>query len=373
MKKLYTATIVALLCAPLAMAEEQDGSFVDAVLEKLGASETVDETKLIDWGVLPGPFVNPEQGLGVGIAAAGFYTPFYWKRPDPYSTITVTAFASTTGSYGFGFNNRTYLLSDTLRLLGEAWITQTPKYYWGIGTSKAKNENKKVLYQGLRLEIDPKIAYQILPDTYLKMGWRWQSFDQVKGVDGAKLPAEMVDAASSGALFGFEYDSRDFEPNPTGGQFLDVEWVINRKSLGSDNHYDNLLLNYRIYQPVSRVTLIAAEVYSQSVFGDAPWYDYSQLGDDERMRGYYSGQYRDNHFLATQVEIRHTLEGRHGVVAWVGAGNVAKDYRQLFDTTWLPTLGLGYRFAFKARINIRLDLGFGKESMGFYFQVNEAF
>jgi hypothetical protein len=39
----------------------------------------------------------------------------------------------------------------------------------------------------------------------------------------------------------------------------------------------------------------------------------------------------------------------------------------------LPTAGIGYRFEVKPAMNIRLDLGFGKESAGFYFQVAEAF
>jgi hypothetical protein len=39
----------------------------------------------------------------------------------------------------------------------------------------------------------------------------------------------------------------------------------------------------------------------------------------------------------------------------------------------LPTLGAGYRFEFKPRMNVRLDLGFGRNSAGFYFQMGEAF
>lgn len=47
--------------------------WVDSLLEDLGSSETVDESKPIDWGVLPGPFYNPEMGVGIGAAAIGLY------------------------------------------------------------------------------------------------------------------------------------------------------------------------------------------------------------------------------------------------------------------------------------------------------------
>lgn len=45
----------------------------------------------------------------------------------------------------------------------------------------------------------------------------------------------------------------------------------------------------------------------------------------------------------------------------------------LDDGRWLPSAGVGYRFEFKPRVNVRLDYGVGKGSSGFYFQVGEAF
>ncbi|MHA2811201.1 BamA/TamA family outer membrane protein [Vibrio campbellii] len=374
MKASYTLMVATLLLAPSSFAMQQDdSSLVDDILTKLGSSETVDESKLIDWGILPGPFVNPEQGFGIGIAAVGLYTPYDWQKGDPYSTVTVTSYGSTSGSYGLGVNNRSYLQGDKVRLLGEAWISHTPGYYWGIGSHAAENDDNKVQYEGQRLQLSPKIAVEVAPNTYAKLGWQWQSFSKVDGVDGDILPSEVADATSSGVLVGMEYDTRDFEPNPMRGQFLDIEWIANRNSLGSDEDYDNLVANYRLYQQWSDTTIVAMEVYSQSIFGDALWFDYAQLGDDQRMRGYYQGQYRDKHQLSTQVEIRHTIAGRHGVVGWLGAGNIAPTYHDLFESSWLPTVGVGYRFAFKARINVRVDLGVGKDSTGFYFQINEAF
>ncbi|WP_051117013.1 BamA/TamA family outer membrane protein [Vibrio campbellii] len=374
MEASYSLVIAALFCTPHVFAMQQDeSSLVDDILTKLGSSETVDESKLIDWGILPGPFVNPEQGFGIGVAAVGLYTPYDWQKGDPYSTVTVTSYGSTSGSYGLGLNNRTYLKGDKVRLLGEAWISHTPGYYWGIGSQAAENDSNKVQYEGQRLQLSPKVAVEIAPNTYAKLGWQWQSFNKVDGVDGDILPSEVTNATSSGVLLGMEYDTRDFEPNPMQGQFLDIEWIANRDSLGSDEDYDNLVANYRLYQQWSDTTIVAMEVYSQSIFGDAPWFDYAQLGDDQRMRGYYQGQYRDKYQLSTQVEIRHTIAGRHGVVGWLGAGNIAPTYHDLFESSWLPTVGVGYRFAFKARINVRVDLGVGKDSTGFYFQINEAF
>lgn len=42
--------------------------------------------------------------------------------------------------------------------------------------------------------------------------------------------------------------------------------------------------------------------------------------------------------------------------------------RDLGKGHWLPSVGIGYRFEFKPRMNVRLDFGVGKESTGFYFK-----
>ena len=46
------------------------------------------------------------------------------------------------------------------------------------------------------------------------------------------------------------------------------------------------------------------------------------------------------------------------------------------DLRWrevLPNYGIGYRWEFKKKVNVRLDLGFGRHQMGFIFNINEAF
>ncbi|MDI8083742.1 hypothetical protein MJN69_28740, partial [Salmonella enterica subsp. enterica serovar Kentucky] len=48
-------------------------------------------------------------------------------------------------------------------------------------------------------------------------------------------------------------------------------------------------------------------------------------------------------------------------------------YEGPFIGKGLPSAGVGYRFEFKPRVNVRLDYGVGKASSGFYFQVGEAF
>ena len=97
------------------------------------------------------------------------------------------------------------------------------------------------------------------------------------------------------------------------------------------------------------------------------------LGGSYQMRGYYEGQYRDNDLIQTQVELRQHIYNRHGIALWGGAGNVLPKFKYFKWKETLPTYGIGYRWEFKKRVNVRLDYGFGKGQSAFYFNIDEAF
>ena len=91
------------------------------------------------------------------------------------------------------------------------------------------------------------------------------------------------------------------------------------------------------------------------------------------MRGYYDGRYRDRNLVEAQVELRQKVWRRNGIALWVGAGNVFHDFNTFRWSQTLPNFGVGYRWEFKKRVNVRLDLGFGRNGSGFIFNINEAF
>ena len=103
--------------------------------------------------------------------------------------------------------------------------------------------------------------------------------------------------------------------------------------------------------------MLAWEIDGEFTQGAVPWNMLPSLGSDQRMRGYYQGRYRDRNLISSQLEYRQKLSWRHGFVVWGGAGTMGPNVRELGSSRWLPTLGVGYRFAFKPGINIRLDYG----------------
>jgi hypothetical protein len=93
------------------------------------------------------------------------------------------------------------------------------------------------------------------------------------------------------------------------------------------------------------------------------------------MRGYFKGRYRDEHYFATQVEYRQYFWWRLGFVAFVGAGDVVPEITSLQIRKLKPSYGFGLRFLFdkEQKINLRMDIGFGRNTNGVYFGIEEAF
>ncbi|MCP3699857.1 MAG: BamA/TamA family outer membrane protein [Aliivibrio sp.] len=373
MKLLNIPTAVLLSCCAISISAKEQQSWVDTFLEELGSSEDIDVSKGVDWAVLPGPFANPEQGFGIGVAAVGLYSPLEDKDSAPLSTVSITGYGSTSGSYGIGINNRTYFENDDLRLLVQAKASHTPEYYWGVGKQAAEIDSNKTLVEAQILGFTPKVAYQFLPNAYVLFGADMESYRKLSSDTDTLNQSELEDAFLSAATLSVEYDSRDFELNAYKGMLFSINWNTYRTEFGSDFDFDEITVNYRQYYKMTSDTVLAWEIYAQDIQGDAPWFALSALGSDKRMRGYYSGQYRDNSQLSSQLEVRHQFNQRHGMVAWVGGGNIADSYQGLLGSKWLPTYGIGYRFAFKPRVNVRLDYGLGKNSQAVYFQINEAF
>jgi len=111
--------------------------------------------------------------------------------------------------------------------------------------------------------------------------------------------------------------------------------------------------------------------------GNIPYGEMSLLGTPFDLRGYTWGRYRDKSMIFFIGEYRHMFEkasgelSKHGMVARMGTGSIAQDPSGF--SNWLPNFGFGYRFEVQPRMNLRVDIGIGRETSGFYFNFNEAF
>lgn len=348
---------------------------IDTFLGTVGADDHYDAGKGVNWTVLPGPFYTPELKLGLGTAVAGLYRVDPKDKVTQNSSISLTGFISTSGALGIGLNNYTFFSDDQWRLFIEGSVAKIPTEFWGVGYEAAQDSGQK--YTQDSFSIHPQVLYRLVNNLYLGAGW---DFSTLKANVDDPLPGDTfsrythsTSPLSSGATFALNYDSRDAITQPKHGQYASVKYSVFDPSLGSDTHFTAVQLQYNYYFPLNDNDVLAFDAWGRFTRGDVPWDRLSEAGDDRRLRGYYQGRYRDKDVVSTQLEYRKKLNWRHGYVLWFGAGALGSNPHDMGQHPLLPTLGAGYRFEIKPDMNLRLDLGVGRQSAGFYFQVAEAF
>lgn len=365
----------ATLASMSASAALPDRQAIDEVLGKLGADNQYDPAKGINWSVLPGPFYTPELKLGLGTAVAGIY------RVDPRDTrtqnssISFTGFVSSSGALGLGFKSYTFFTDDRWRVFVDGAVSKVPTDFWGIGYNAAQGDGQK--YNNDSVSLHPQVLGQLVDNLYLGVGWDVSALhadvDDPQPGDTFSRYGATTRPLSSGATVSLSYDSRDVITRPQHGHYLSLEYSYFDPALGSDTHFTASQWQYNYYHSLDEKTVLAFDLWGRFTNGDVPWDRLSMAGDDNRLRGYYQGRYRDKDVVSTQLELRKSLTWRHGYVLWLGAGALGSSPGDLTSHPLLPTVGAGYRFQVKPDMNIRLDLGVGRSSAGFYFQVAEAF
>jgi hypothetical protein len=267
-----------------------------------------------------------------------------------------------------------------------------PDHYYGVGYAAGRYTEKgeeTTAYDRFWWKINPKACIRIYDHLFAGLNL---DFNQTvaKNVSSGMSSDPFYqkygpDNYNGGAGPVLMYDSRDMTINAYDGLYLCGAATLYGTYLGSDNTYQIFDFDYRQYQTLGRPgRRIAWQLRSRIGVGDVPWAEMSQLGTPWDLRGYRWGQYRHDSMLFGIVEYRHNFkrgrdtpnapgkqESRHGAAVWVGVGSIGADLAHLEHA--LPNVGVGYRFEIQPRMNLRADLGFGLESIGFYIEINEAY
>lgn len=339
--------------------------------------------KKFDISFIGGPQYSSATQFGIGIMAAGLYRSDRSDLSIQPSNVSLFGNVSTSGFYMLGVRGTHILPEDRYRLLYTVYFYSMPSKYWGIGYKAGSNNDYYWSYLRLQSQIKVDFLFRLSDNLFIGP---MASFDFVRGTDFAKkneadprtleqlIDGETPKVLTTGAGASIVYDSRDVITDAHKGIYLKIEQGFYPGFLG--NKYDFMMTDFifDLYQKVWKGGVLALDLHGRFNYGDVPWTMKSRLGGMFRMRGYYEGQYRDNNLMEAQLELRQRVWKRNGVALWVGAGNVFENFRSFDFSHTLPNFGIGYRWEFKSRVNVRLDLGFGKNfKPGFMFNINEAF
>lgn len=334
------------------------------------AKEDKTESKF-DFSIIGGPHFSSDTKLGLGLVASGLYRVDRHNLTLPPSNISFYGDVTTTGFYLLGIRGTTIFPDNKYRLGINFYFFSFPSKYWGIGYENGNREKDYTTYKRLEKQIRIDFSRRIFSSTYLGVTGLFRHVNGKDFKDISFLNGEKSNIATQGFGFFMTYDSRDFLPNPYHGIYAKIEQIFFPDFWG--NKFKRTEILYRHYNKLWKGAILASDLQGTFNYGNTPWSMVALLGGSYQMRGYYEGQYRDNNLIQTQIELRQHIYNRHGVVVWVGAGNVFPKFDKFKWKETLPTYGLGYRWEFKKRVNVRLDYGFGKGQSAFYFNIDEAF
>lgn len=351
-------------------------NFFSKISDYFSNSNKYDPSKKIDFGIIGGPHYNSTTGFGLGIVASGLYS-YDRKDPElPLSNLSLFGDVTTSGFLVIGLRGNNIFPKEKYRFDYSLYVYTFPSKLWGIGYDAGNNDDNETSYSRVKFEVKPRFLFRLAKNTYLG------PIADVQYVKVSDLDAHGLSLLGSnpgmkfftaGGGLSFVYDSRDVMLNATKGWFVQVDQIFNPSFFGNDYVYHNTDITVATYHKAWKGAIIAGEYHSLFNYKDVPWPMLASVGGPSRMRGYFEGRYRDKNIVEAQIELRQHLWKRNGMAVWVGAANVFPKFDAMRLRKTLLNGGIGYRWAFKQGVNVRLDLGFTKNGMGFTFNINEAF
>ena len=250
--------------------------------------------------------------------------------------------------------------------------------FWGVG-----NETIETGTEGyFREDFDLQLEVQVPPLLFFsdRSGFilDYQHTKIVDVEENQFLIDETVTGYQGGDLFGaginLVWDRRDNLFYPTSGHYQFIKFIVYTEP--SDYTFTTFELDVRHYKKLFKNQVLATNLYLKNVSGNAPFYELPALGGHQRMRGYFQGRYRDKNYVTLQTEYRQYFWKRFGFVAFGGIGDVSEEITDLSLNELKYSFGGGLRYLFnkKEHVNLRMDIGIGRDgNTGIYFGIEEAF
>lgn len=332
--------------------------------------------KKIDFGFIPGPNYSATTGLGLGLLGTATYSADHTDPTLPRSNASVYSNMTTAGFFVVGLRGNHIFPHESFQLDYKVNLSTFSTSYWGMGYANADNDDNETDYRRNRINAMARFMVKLAPNTYIGpfVNYRVTQASDVNEDFSYLWQGQDKTIHNYTAGLSFTYDSRDFMLNASKGVFVQIDQTFTPRCFGNGKYnFSTTEATFATYGKLWKGAILAGELHGQFNYGHIPWSQFATVGSNDRMRGYYEGRYNDKNVIEGQVELRQHIKGRNGVVAWVALANAFPNFKNIAWRYTLPNAGVGYRWEFKKRINIRVDYGFTRNGGGFIFNINEAF
>jgi outer membrane protein assembly factor BamA len=375
MKKYYLIIVFALISG---------SSFSQMKLIKKLLSNEKDTLRKASFLPLPSFGYAQETGFQFGVGAIlGFYTDRIDTTNRP-SSVTLNLNYSTLKAYNMSSMIDIWGKENKFHYIGELRFKRMPFDFYGIGNSTEEANEDKLIQQQIKVLFQAE--KQLLPKAYTGASIGFENYKYRDLVADGIFSRDPYYNNRRGSVFYLgvsqSYDSRNNNNYTTKGLFVRGTYQY-APDVFSDGNFtgSQIKIDARNFWTLNKNFAIGIQGLYTTVIGkNTPIYLLPQMGNDEMMRGYYGGRYRDENLLAFQSELRYRYSSRFGATLFGGTGTVwgidnfsAKSFK--------PNYGAGFRYFFDPEkgISIRLDYGVGekrlneKRQSGFYISIAEAF
>ncbi|WP_200978752.1 BamA/TamA family outer membrane protein [Echinicola sp. 20G] len=377
-KNIFLSFMVWLLSFSLAEAQKQ--SFIKRYWNSIiNDSSDISEPQFF---VYPTLAYAPETSWEIGLSSLYVY---YAKKDtaNRLSEINGFTFVTLEGQYGFWFDHAVYSDKEDWFFLGRLRFQRFPMYYYGLGPDTP--EEYLALVDSRQVLIKERVLRKLKKDFYVGMELDLNRFGSVEfhpkeEGETIEMPIGSEGSTNIGLGLGFVYDNRHNVLNVRNGLFSELAYLKYAPFWEATYEFGTIVSDNRIYRPIGKDNVFAAQLFGQFNTGDVPFNMMSALGGESMMRGYYYGRFRDKNYISSQVELRFLplplgFSNRFGAAVFAGTGTVFSDFSNLSLDKMVWSAGAGIRFLLFPNKDIytRLDAAFTQEGHGFYIYIGEAF
>lgn len=348
-------------------------------------SEDIDTTRRASF--MPIPFLRYSQEVGMEFGLGALYST-YLDKNDPInrsSNFATILSISTKKQYNVTLKGDVWTKGNDYHLIGDLRFRSTPFDFFGIGNQTLEANSDRLVQHQIRAGID--IEKNILPFTYtgVSLSFENNTFRDVEPGGIYETGTDILDRrGGSVGYIGLSqtYDTRNSNNYPTRGFFGRVSYQYAPDIFGKDDFSGS---QFRIvlknFWPIAKKLVLGVNgIYYTVQSSSTPFYLLPQLGNEDIMRGYYAGRYRDENLIAAQAELRYRFSNRFGIAVFAGGGRVFAN-GDFSLQAFKPSVGGGMRYFFDPAkgLSVRADYGIGEKrpnearQSGFYLSLAEAF
>lgn len=328
--------------------------------------------KKYDIGAFPVIFFSDETRLACG---AGIQVVHRGQAEQHSSSIAIIGFYTQNKQYSIGVAPEIYLKEGTYKSSGEIGYLYYPNEFYGIGNNTSKEDEEDYISRLFR--INPSLQKKVFSNVYIGIQYDFAHAKLTETEEGKLLDSGNILGSEGGVASGIGinvgWDSRNNNLYPTRGNYHQFSATYYGSALGSDFTYTSFVLDLRHYRPMFSDHVLAFRGVIGINTGKPPFQMLNQLGS--YLRGYTESRFVDRDLIAFQAEYRLPLFWRLGMVGFVGCGKVAHRFERVSLKELRPSSGLGIRIALipEQKVNLRIDLGMGKDDSSLDINILEVF